>query len=225
MTGPPTTLTGELTRWDDDRGFGFLTPLGGGAEVFLHISALPRSSARPKQGDLLNYVVERTENGKRRAARVEMVRTTSTARRPPRAPRRTGGTRSRSSQVFGVLVALAIAGLFFAGLFVKDDRWSVPQWAVLSYLAASILCFISYSVDKSAAVAGRWRTPEATLLGLGLIGGWPGALLAQQMFRHKIRKRPFMRVFAGTVVANIAVLVLIVTPMGATAVCTAVRCG
>ena len=123
-----------------------------------------------------------------------------------------------------MLVALAIAVLFFAALVVRDELWALPQWAVLFYGAVSILCFAVYALDKSAARAGRWRTPESTLLGLGLIGGWPGAILAQQMFRHKIRKRPFMRVFVGTVVANLAFLVLVATPLGTAAVCALVRC-
>jgi uncharacterized membrane protein YsdA (DUF1294 family)/cold shock CspA family protein len=221
----PPLATGELTRWDDERGFGFLTPLGGGADVFLHISAVPRSAARPKLGDLLNYVVERTEDGKRRATRVELVQTTSTARRPPRVQRQRSAPRSSSARVFGVLVALAVAALFFTALFVRDDRWTLPTWVVLYYLATSILCFIFYAVDKSAAIGGRWRTPESTLLGLGLIGGWPGAFLAQQLLRHKLRKRSFMRVFIGTVLANIAVLVLLATPLGEAVVCTMMVCG
>lgn len=123
-----------------------------------------------------------------------------------------------------MLVAVAIAAVFFAALLVRDARWSVPDWAVLGYLALSILCVILYAVDKSAAVAGRWRTPEATLLGLGLLGGWPGAIVAQQVLRHKIRKRHFMVVFTGTVVANIGVLVLLASPLGATALCSITGC-
>ena len=81
-------------------------------------------------------------------------------------------------------------------------------------VALSILSFGAYAVDKSAAVAGRRRTRERTLLALGLLGGWPGAILAQQIFRHKIRKRQFMVSFAGTVVANIGALAVLVSPLG-----------
>jgi uncharacterized membrane protein YsdA (DUF1294 family)/cold shock CspA family protein len=222
---PTPTLTGQLTRWDDERGFGFITPLGGGSDVFLQISAVPRNAARPQSGDLLNYSVERGEDGKRRATRVELVQTTSTARRPPRVPASRQSAGSSGSRVVRVLVAVAAVGVFFAALLVRDDLWSPPQWVVLWYLGTSILCVILYSVDKSAAIAGRWRTPESTLLWLGLLGGWPGAIVAQQALRHKIRKPSFMRVFVGTVIANLAVLVLFATPLGDRAVCVMVGCG
>lgn len=45
--------------------------------------------------------------------------------------------------------------------------------------------------DKQRAIAGERRVPKSDLLGLALIGGSPGALLARKWFRHKTRKEPF----------------------------------
>jgi uncharacterized membrane protein YsdA (DUF1294 family) len=78
---------------------------------------------------------------------------------------------------------------------------------LLAYAAMSSAAFVAYGLDKSAATAGRQRTPEATLHFLGLFCGWPGALLAQRMFRHKSRKREFQGTFWGTVVVNVGILI------------------
>jgi uncharacterized membrane protein YsdA (DUF1294 family) len=64
--------------------------------------------------------------------------------------------------------------------------------AIIWYLVISTICFVAYGLDKHASRRGSGnRTPEATLLVLGLIGGWPGGLLAQRLFRHKTQKTPF----------------------------------
>ena len=78
------------------------------------------------------------------------------------------------------------------------------------YLAASLVTFVVYALDKSAAKAGRWRTPEKTLHILALIGGWPGAMLAQQKLRHKSQKQPFRAIFWLTVAINLAALTLLI---------------
>ena len=74
------------------------------------------------------------------------------------------------------------------------------------YLAASAASIVVYAVDKSAARQGRWRASERTLHLLAVIGGWPGALVAQRLFRHKLRKPSFQAAFLITVVLNCALL-------------------
>ena len=77
---------GTLTRWNDDRGFGFIEPAGGGPEVFVHVSAFPRGSGRPSNGELVSYEVD-TVRG-----RPQAVRLTRTAY----APRATRGYEPRA---------------------------------------------------------------------------------------------------------------------------------
>jgi uncharacterized membrane protein YsdA (DUF1294 family) len=85
----------------------------------------------------------------------------------------------------------------------------------LLYLLASGACFLLYAFDKRAARRGARRTPERTLLLLGFLCGWPGALLAQHWLRHKSAKTSFLLPFWLTVLANLGlvlVLVLVLVP-------------
>jgi uncharacterized membrane protein YsdA (DUF1294 family) len=82
--------------------------------------------------------------------------------------------------------------------------WQVPHTVALAYALMSLLCFMAYAWDKSAARSGRWRTKESTLLVMGLLCGWPGAVMAQQMLRHKSTKHAFQIVFWATVLLNVA---------------------
>ena len=97
-------------------------------------------------------------------------------------------------------VVLAVFALLVA---VVASTRGVPPWAALLHAGASLLCFILYGVDKAAARAGRDRISESTLLSLGWIGGWPGAVVAQQVFRHKTSKRSFRVRFWLSVAANV----------------------
>src|SRR5262249_5284466 len=87
----------------------------------------------------------------------------------------------------------------------------LPFTILALYLVASAVAFAAYGLDKSAARGGRWRTPESTLHFFALIGGWPGALLAQRVFRHKSRKAEFQSVFWVTVVMNCVGLAWLLT--------------
>jgi uncharacterized membrane protein YsdA (DUF1294 family) len=91
--------------------------------------------------------------------------------------------------------------------------WGVPNWLWGIYSAMSMATFITYWLDKRAAARGDWRVAEGTLHALSLACGWPGALLAQQVLRHKSAKLQFRRVYWATVVLNIAVFVRVFTPL------------
>ncbi len=60
-------IEGTLTKWNDDRGFGFITPTQGGSEIFVHISAFPKDGRRPAIGERLTFEVETDATGKKKA--------------------------------------------------------------------------------------------------------------------------------------------------------------
>lgn len=71
------------------------------------------------------------------------------------------------------------------------------------YVLLSVVTFVLYAVDKSAAIHQRWRIRERTLHILSVVGGWPGAIIGQKLFRHKTQKRSFRTIFWLTVTTNI----------------------
>ena len=63
---------------------------------------------------------------------------------------------------------------------------------LLPYLfIINAVSFLLMHIDKEKAKAGRWRIPEATLLGAAFIGGSLGAFLGMRLFRHKTRHLKF----------------------------------
>ncbi|MCU7996993.1 DUF1294 domain-containing protein [Shewanella sp. SM95] len=104
------------------------------------------------------------------------------------------------------LMPLLLVVIFLAGLIGAAQQHMLPVGIAGMYLTLSLLTFIAYAIDKSAAKRNKWRTKESTLHLLALMGGWPGALFAQNLLRHKSVKASFRNVFWLTVVANLAVL-------------------
>lgn len=100
------------------------------------------------------------------------------------------------------LPLLVLAGLALFGAVTQR----VSPYVGAGYLLASLLCFAVYARDKSAARNSTRRTPESALLLLGLAGGWPGAVLAQQWLRHKSSKPSFRWRFHVTVALNLLCL-------------------
>jgi uncharacterized membrane protein YsdA (DUF1294 family) len=104
-------------------------------------------------------------------------------------------------------LAIAIATLFLAIICGLVAQGMLPLGILVLYLGTSLAAAVAYRVDKSAAQSGRWRTAESTLHVLALMGGWPGALVAQRVFRHKSRKPSFRAAFLATVALNCGALV------------------
>lgn len=103
-------------------------------------------------------------------------------------------------------------------LFVLALVWlgKLPLALLWLYLLASGVAFVVYAADKHAALHKRWRVRESSLHLLALLGGWPGALAAQRLMRHKSRKARFQLVFWGTVLLNCTILAGLFLPAGAT---------
>ncbi|MCK7598934.1 DUF1294 domain-containing protein [Microbulbifer sp. CAU 1566] len=96
-----------------------------------------------------------------------------------------------------------------------DAAFAQMALPLLGYLALlNLLTYGLYAWDKSAARRGAWRIKENTLHTLALAGGWPAALIARHRLRHKTRKQPFRSLFWITVIANIAILLFLLTPEG-----------
>jgi uncharacterized membrane protein YsdA (DUF1294 family)/cold shock CspA family protein len=186
-------IKGVIKSWNDERGFGFIEPLRGGHEVFFHITAFPHGEGRPQINQRVLFEVESGPEGKKRARNVEVVHfgrsaVEASSHDLPPPP--------------GIKTLFAIPAFMFLYIFAML-WWEAPVWFALVYLLASAITFLVYKNDKSCAQCGSRRTPEATLHALSFAGGWPGALLAQQLLRHKSVKREFRMVFWCTVIMNV----------------------
>lgn len=111
---------------------------------------------------------------------------------------------------------LLIIGTVFALILISTTMITetMPSWILIYYLAISIITFIIYALDKSASRKGRWRTRESTLHLLSLLGGWPGAIIAQKKLRHKTRKQPFQVIFWITLFLNFGLFIWQLSPDG-----------
>ena len=100
----------------------------------------------------------------------------------------------------GSISVLAVTGLVLLlalPTFALSRLAAAVVWRILggAALAVSLFTFLAYRTDKRRAEAGKWRIPESTLHMAELAGGWPGAFLAQRLFRHKITKVSYQVIF------------------------------
>ena len=189
---------GRITTWKDDKGFGFITPNGDGAQVFVHINSFGNRQRRPTGREIVTYEINVDGKGRAQAKGVAFVGEKS-------AP---SGASSQSNMppLFACCFLIFVAVTAFTG--------KLPKAVLALYFFASFIAFFAYAFDKSAARRNRWRTQESTLHLFALLGGWPGALAAQRLLRHKSKKTSFQVVFWGTVFLNCGALGWLLSPSG-----------
>ncbi len=194
---------GTVSSWNEERGFGFIEPAQGGQPIFVHASAMPQRATESPLNQRLSFEVELNPQGKKRARNVQWGR----AARPRRMQRPALYWKGPSRYAIPAFALVYLAATLYG---------HVPYRFAAVYLVMSLLCLMAYALDKSAARAGGWRIRESTLLWLGLLCGWPGAVLAQQWLRHKTAKPGFQIAFRVTVLLNVAafLLLVVVQPKG-----------
>jgi uncharacterized membrane protein YsdA (DUF1294 family)/cold shock CspA family protein len=189
---------GKISDWKDDKGFGFITPNGGDQLVFVHIKSFSSRQQRPVGNEIVTYELTHDAKGRPQAERVAFVGKQAM-------PARSSG-QGNAPLVLTMAFVVLIAGSVLAG--------RLPVTIAGLYLGASLVAFIAYALDKSAARNDQWRTKESTLHLIALAGGWPGALAAQRLLRHKSRKESFQSVFWGTVILNCSALAWLYSSSG-----------
>ena len=166
-----------MRDWKDEKGFGFITPDGGGRDVFLHISAVRNAPRRPVTGDAVEFVIAAGEDGRVRAADVRIAGAMA-------------GAKTNLVPYWLAAFCLGVSTLLMV-------RTGLP--IVLAYPVMGAVTYAVYAHDKMQAQTGASRIPENTLHLLELFGGWMGGYLAQERLRHKTAKDSYQSAFWGIV--------------------------
>ncbi len=106
-------------------------------------------------------------------------------------------TRRQPKKTFFWIAAILVAA-------VSVLLWWLGLPGLYAYVVGiNAVTVLLYGYDKRQAIVGGGRVPEAILHLAALVGGSPGALLAQAAFRHKTRKFKFQAVFVGILLIQV----------------------
>ena len=176
---------GTVFSWNADKGYGFIQSANNQQQFFAHITAFSNRRRQPAIGDHVTFMEQRKADNKHRAIDIDYVHTKLS---------------------FALLPILTIAVAYIAVIAYLGLLGYLPVQLWLIFTFVSVIAYVFYALDKKAALSNKRRTPEDWLQFLALMGGWPGALIAQQQFRHKTRKTSFRVVFYLAVLINIGTI-------------------
>lgn len=188
---------GIIKTWRDDKGFGFISPEDGSKEVFFHVSDISNRTLRPTVNAEVRYQLTYDQQQRPRAIDIRYDAVPMRAI-PAATPARL------------LIVPLMIVGIFFVALALATFIVRLSPLVILLYAGISMVTLVAYQSDKSRATRGERRIPENWLHLLELLGGWPGALIAQSYFRHKTIKSSYQAIYWLIIVLNLILLVVYV---------------
>lgn len=142
---------GTLTKWNDDRGFGFIEPATGSEELFVHVSAFPRDGVRPRIGELFSFEIDLRGDGKKQAVRIMRPGSKAASHRPHRT--RPVATRQSPFAALAALLAIAAIGWYGYARFTKNNL-PTPAQAIPTVQAIPTPPAQTFTCD------GRTRCPQ-----------------------------------------------------------------
>ncbi len=204
---PPSRLQGTVSYWRDDKGFGFVTT-DRAERLFFHIRDFQQAPIRrPQQGDRLSFQLGFDKQQRSYACMLQLDELVAPL------PKSNQTTATDFYQIRHQ--AWCFRYLFFALLLVSLLAGSFVFTVPLFYLEASLFTYWLYQIDKKLACSGQnSRLPEESLQMFSLIGGWPGALVAQKRLHHKVHKAPFQREFRFVIYGNSCFLLWLLSDSG-----------
>jgi len=104
--------------------------------------------------------------------------------------------------MMGAAYVLEMKGYHFRAF----SKPSLLMFLPCHFVLINLMTIVAYGVDKNAARKGSWRVPEMQLHLLELLGGSPGAFLAQKLFHHKTKKKSFQLSFLFVLAFQVVVV-------------------
>lgn len=183
---------GVIHTWHEKKGYGFIRHHSG--DYFFHIRAFHYHHRRPQVGDEVAFIL--AEQGEKRfAERVLLWEHRASIHENEAYDRH-----DVSPFIVETIIYVFLDALYFIILSFIFFPLAVSGFII------SIMTFYLFWRDKHAARLGKFRVPEHTLYLASMLGGWPGALIARQLFRHKINNSHFIVFFWASIVIHFSII-------------------
>lgn len=186
---------GNVVNWNESKGFGFIKPEYNKKEIFAHVSDFKSRLPSNIVGEEVTFNVSKDDKGRPCATNIKTIRAKNN---------------SSFLSIAFIPVIIFIATIGFP-IYNKEYPIEVAYWVGI----LSCITVFYYARDKAKSQSNSWRISEDKLHLFSVLGGWPGAIFAQQIFCHKTAKKSFQRVFWVTVFVNCGVVAWSFTRDGA----------